>query len=384
MKEWAPAKKWNPFNSYKLLAQIYRWRLIERGHRLPQPALVTVDPINACNLSCAWCNASYILKERQQKISRQALLDLASFLADWKGSPEWPAGVEGVCIAGGGEPLLHPDIGLFIEACVKRGVEVGIVTNGAFIDKFIEPLSMCTWVGVSVDAGSDKTYKKLKGKSIFTKVCDNIALLNDYIHRTPCQLSTDQPGYGISYKFLLYNGNIHDVLPAVETAKRIGCKNFHLRPAGISWDKVGSATERIFDPGVRSELALQLEKARALEDDHFGVYGITHKFDPELNAANHFSTCHAVFMTAVFMPPRNSNNEKFTLGLCCDRRGDQHLEYKGHLTDFKQVEDFWGSEQHWKIFDKINIKQCPRCTYQPHNQIFEHVIQQDSMTYKFI
>ena len=28
--------------------------------------------------------------------------------------------------------------------------------------------------------------------------------------------------------------------------------------------------------------------------------------------------------------------------------------------------------------------ECPRCTYQPHNQIYEQVILNDSMTYKFI
>ena len=384
MVEWTPSKKWNPFNSYKLLAQVYRWRLIERGKPIPQPALVTVDPINACNLSCVWCNASYILKRRQQKIKKKTLIELAGFLARWKGSPEWPPGVEGVCIAGGGEPLLHPAIGDFIEACVSRGIEVGIVTNGTHIDKFLEPLSMCTWVGVSVDAGSEETFKHLKGRNLFTKVCDNIAQLNEYIHRKPCRLSTDQPGYAVSYKFLLYNSNIHDVLPAVKKAKKIGCRNFHLRPAGISWDKVGSATERIFDPGVRKELAVQLEKARTLEDDSFGVYGITHKFDPVFNAANIFSACHAVFMTAVFMPPRDPDKERFCFGLCCDRRGDMRLESKENMADFTQVEQFWGSDQHWKIYDGINIKECPRCTYQPHNQIFEHVIQQDSMTYKFI
>lgn len=383
MKEWSASKKWNPFNSYKLLAQVYRWRLIQRGNKIPQPALVTVDPINACNLSCSWCNAANILQNRKNRIDKETLLKLADFLADWKGSPDWPAGVEGVCIAGGGEPLLHPDIGSFIEACVDRGIEVGIVTNGTNIHNFLEPLSLCTWVGVSVDAGTPETFKQLKGQDSFDKVCDNISRLKDFINHHPCQLATNQPGYGISYKFLLYNGNIHDVLPAVEKAKELGCKNFHLRPAGISWDKVGAATEKIFDPGVRRELSIQLEKARVFEDENFGIYGITHKFDPNLNKANLFSSCHAIFMTAVFMPPRN-NEEKLCLGLCCDRRGDETVECAKSIQEMDLIKKFWGSEEHWQVFDQIDTKHCPRCTYQPHNQIYEHVIEQDSMTYKFI
>lgn len=383
MKEWSAAKKWNPFNSYKLLAQVYRWRLIQRGQNIPQPALVTVDPTNNCNLSCSWCNAAHILQNRHRQMTKDTLLDLAAFLAEWRGSREWPAGVEGVCLAGGGEPLLHPDIGAFIEACVSRGIEVGIVTNGTNIHRFLEPLSLCTWVGVSVDAGSRETFKAMKGRDSFDQVCDNIAELNDYIAKRPCRLATDQPGYGVSYKFLLYNGNIHDILPAAETAKKLGCKNFHLRPAGISWDKVGSAREKIFDPGTQEALSAQIEQTRILEDDRYGVYGITHKFDQDLNKANQFSNCHAIFMTSVFMPPRHED-EKLCLGLCCDRRGDHSMEDPSSITDMRQIAQFWGSAAHWKIFDGIDINKCPRCTYQPHNQIYEHVIQQDSMTYKFI
>jgi len=383
MKEWSASKKWNPFNSYKLLAQVYRWRLIHRGAMLPQPALVTVDPINVCNLSCNWCNAAHILRQRNKKISKETLLQLAEFLAKWKGSPEWPAGVEGVCIAGGGEPLLHPDIGIFIEACVRHKIEVGVVTNGTNLHKFLEPLSLCTWVGVSVDAGTPETYAQLKGNDMFVEVCSNIAQLVEYSRRHKCQLATHQPGYGVSYKFLLYNGNILDVFPAAQMAKKLGCKNFHLRPAGISWDKVGASTERIFEPSIREELSLQLEKARTLEDDDFGIYGITHKFDSDLIKANQFSSCHAIFMTSVFMPPR-TQEEKLCFGFCCDRRGDCRLECPDSILDFGKIEKFWGSPAHWKIFDSINLMDCPRCTYQPHNQIFEHVIQQDSMTYKFI
>ena len=384
MKEWTREKKWNPFNSYKLLAHVYRWRLIQRGSAIPHPALVTVDPINHCNLECIWCNARYVLKQRHEKISRHTLLALADFLGSWQGNPELTPGVEAVCIAGGGEPLLHPDVGEFIERCVRHGIEVGVVTNGTLIDEFIEPLSLCTWVGVSVDAGSSGTFKEMKGKDLFDRLCHNTALLADFSRSHDCRLGKNRPGYGISYKYLLYNGNIKDVVPAAKRAKEIGCKNFHLRPAGIPWDNIGTGREKIFDPGVRQELADQINAARALEDDAFSVYGITHKFDPEFNRANHFQRCHALFMTAVFMPPMEPDKECLRLGMCCDRRGDTRVECRTPIADFCEINAFWGSDEHWKIFDNLDIAKCPRCTYQPHNQIFEHVIAQDCMTYKFI
>jgi len=92
-----------------------------------------------------------------------------------------------------------------------------------------------------------------------------------------------------------------------------------------------------------------------------------------------------VFMTAVFMPRVETDDEDaFTVGLCCDRRGDARLELLRDGTSFGEVKKLWGSREHWRLFDSINIAECPRCTYQPHNQIYEHVILQDSMTYKFI
>ena len=84
------------------------------------------------------------------------------------------------------------------------------------------------------------------------------------------------------------------------------------------------------------------------------------------------------------MPPTNQNHDSVTMGLCCDRRGDTLLELGQNVYDIKEVEHLWGSSKHWEIFDKIDVKDCPRCTYQPHNQIYEHVIKNDSMTYKFI
>ncbi|MBW2056255.1 MAG: radical SAM protein [Deltaproteobacteria bacterium] len=384
MEEWSPPKRWNPFNSNKLLAQVYRWRLIKRGASLPQPVLVTVDPINACNLRCTWCNSRFVLRNRNGMIDREALMEIAEGLARWQGSPDWPAGVEAVCIAGGGEPLLHPDVGAFIESCIDNGIEVGVVTNGVNIDRFIPQLALCTWVGVSVDAGSRKTFESLKGRDLFNEVCRNMRSLSDYLSRNACTLGREGSGRGVSYKYLLYDGNIDEVFEAARIAKEVGAKNFHLRPAGTPWHLLPGRSGSVFHGDAKMRLGEQIDKARELEDETFGVYAITHKFGPELEIANNFDTCHAIFMTAVFMPPRDERRERFCVSCCCDRRGDPRLEFGESLREFKQVEELWGSEKHWQIFDRIDLKDCPRCTYAPHNQMFTQVIERDDMTYKFI
>ena len=82
-QEWAATKRWNPFNSYKLLSHVHRWRQIKRGKPIPPPVLITVDPTNACNFGCAWCNAAFVRTHRKGSLSEQALMNIADFLPRW-------------------------------------------------------------------------------------------------------------------------------------------------------------------------------------------------------------------------------------------------------------------------------------------------------------
>lgn len=392
VKEWLPSKRWNPFNSYKLLTQVHRWSHIKRGRTIPQPVLITVDPTNVCNFDCVWCNAEFIRKKSKGMLSEKMLTGLADFLPCWgEGNHYYPPGVEAVCIAGGGEPLLNSATSVFIDKVIANDIEVGLVTNGSMIDRYIDSLSQCTWVGVSIDAGSPGMFNKLKmlpqEKDYFTRISNNIANLVDYSKRHNSRLGSKHPAYGVSYKYLLYKDNICEMYQAAKIAKEIGCKNIHFRPAGTTWDKIGTNGEITFSNEDVLLFREQIAKILELDDATFGVYGITHKFNSQFERANYFAKCYAIFMTAVIMPAeeRNASEDSFVLGLCCDRRGDKKLELSRDILDVKDIQKLWGSRVHWDIHDRIMVdKECPRCTYQPHNEIYEQVILDDRMTYKFI
>jgi hypothetical protein len=329
---------------------------------------------------------------RLEHLTATALKGLAEFLPRWRlHAADAAFGVEAVCVAGGGEPLLNPATAEFIDALAAGGIHVGLVTNGTSILDNIDALSQCTWVGVSVDAATPATYRRLKGASAtentFTKVVDNIALLSDYSRSRYSTLGLSHPAHGISFKYLLYDsGNIAEIYQAAKLAKEIGCKNIHFRPAGTSWDKLDTDQEIAFRQQDVELFQEQVARALELDDDTFGVYGITHKFDSQFHRANYFSKCHAVFMTAVIMPPRDAADpaDSLVVGLCCDRRGDPKLEL-AVLEDPTKLPALWGSRKHWAVHDEVVVKrQCPRCTYQPHNEVFEQVILRDSMTHRFI
>ena len=171
-------------------------------------------------------------------LSEKILCRIADFLPNWGSSGSYHPGVKAVCVAGGGESLLNPATPVFIDRLTRNGIEIGVVTNGTRINTCIDALSQCTWVGVSVDAGSAKTFNKLKGlpedSDIFSRIIDNMATLADYSRFYATRLGASHPSYGVSYKYLLYKENIGEIYEAAKIAKSIGCKSIHFRPAGTT------------------------------------------------------------------------------------------------------------------------------------------------------
>jgi MoaA/NifB/PqqE/SkfB family radical SAM enzyme len=355
MKEWSEI--YNPFNSNKLIYHVPYWESIKDGV-IPPPILVTLDPINRCNFGCSYCNASFKMNKSSSKYDDYIIDNVGKFLKDW--------GTKAVCIAGGGEPLLHTKVGTMINNLDSYGVEVGVVTNGFFIDKFREALSLCKWVGVSIDAGDRDTFAKLKNvqKNSFDRVVSNIRVL-----------TTDYPDLEVTYKFLAHPTNIYSIYDAVKMAKKIGCKFFHLRPVGKTWDDTNK--KPLFSSLDIKIAEAQINQARKdFEDSNFKIFGVLHKFSKNWNIKRNFKKCWAVGMTAVIQPDN-------IVGLCCDRRGDPTVEL-GKFNKLEDIVQLWNSEKHWDIMKSIDLSKCPRCTYGPHNTIFEHMIVNDHTCKNFI
>lgn len=83
-----------------------------------------------CNFRCPFChNAPLVLPDRlSQDSSEEAVL---SFLKKRQGV------LDGVAITGG-EPLIHKDMGAFLEKVRGLGYKIKLDTNGSFPDRLIE------------------------------------------------------------------------------------------------------------------------------------------------------------------------------------------------------------------------------------------------------
>ena len=300
------------------------------------------------------CNAAGIIKSSNSDMSEQHLLNLADFLKNW-GADTPEGNPASACVSGGGEPLINTATPAFLERMFENGLENGVITNGSLISKHnIDILTKCCrWIGISMDAGTHKTYNKIKfqdntlSDTMFKHVCNNIKKLAEKIDE-----------YGVKndlcFKFLLTPDNYNEIYAAVKLAKSLGVKDFHLRPVGYQ-NIVGTKDFKVkYTPKMLTLIEKQMKAAMKLSDKNFRVFGITHKFNPDFSIKKKFSRCWAIPLIPTFSADGN-------VYMCFDMRGRKDTILCKHDPDITEIAKFWNTEAHKKMVKDININKCPRC-----------------------
>jgi len=120
-----------------------------------------------------------------------------------------------------------------------------------------------------------------------------------------------------------------------------------------------------------------MQATQLTQSDHTIPILNTEKFcSLDWRIEHNFQKCWGAAMTCVFEPSG-------TIGLCCDRRGDPQLDLC-EWSDPSDVLQHWGKKKHINILHNINLADCPRCTYAPHNEIFEAFVLADKTHKWFI
>lgn len=354
MIEWG--NKYNAFNGMKALTHVKYWDSINKGI-IPPPLMVSVDCCNRCNFNCPHCNAKETLGAREV-MSIETMDVVIRTLSEW--------GTKAVCVGGGGESTLNENLPYLFRGFKNNDVEIGLVTNGRNLTYLKNCVHLCKWIGISVDASSEKVFAKMKGvEGQYDIVIDNIrkliAMKKDNIPE-------------VTYKYLLHPDNIYDVYNAVKNAKELGCDVIHIRPGGFAWFQSQNDNKFVFNETDIQEISKSIDNAREdFEDKFFKVFATTYKFSDDWKPRKTFKKCYAGMTSCVVYPDG-------TVGLCCDRRGDKGIE----LGNIKDMNVLWGSDKHKKIMEDIDVSKCPRCTYTHINEIFENVVLEDKMGCYFI
>jgi len=357
-KEWKDL--YNPFNSIKVLVWREWLEGCAKGDFLP-PVTIDIDPSGRCNLNCVWCNFVDYNKQHDCDIPKDHLLKIADFASTW--------GVKSVHVLGGGEPLMNKGTNALLLRLKNNDMPSGLITNGVLLtDELIETIAnSCRWIGISLDAGTGESYKKVKGISshnLFDKVLSNITKLCSKIKEL-------NSGCSVCFKYLLHPSNAHEILTAAKLAKSIGVNEFQVRPAG--WENISNENVKPFDfNNVLEIIDDQIFNALLLEDKNFRVYGIRHKFSPTKQKKINYSKCCASPIVLIFGADGNCH-------VCGDRRGQKEFILCSHYPNVNEVSKYWNSDRHKSIINNVKLSECPRCVLGPYNEIVEKVFIKDNM-----
>ncbi len=234
----------------------------EKWSSSDHPLIIELDTTEACDLACPGCISEDIMKTNN-RFSDQRLMQMAEEFVD--------AGVKGVILIGGGEPLAHPRVGDFMQFLGEHDIHIGITTNGTFIHKYLDIIARySSWTRVSMDAASNRTFQILRpskgGKSKFDQIVENMRQLArvktgklgySYLIQTP------KDGEGII-------ANIDEIYDAAKLARDIGCDYFEVKPTYQFRDDVEHAL-MVHDPHLMQQAREEIERLDELVTDSFSV-----------------------------------------------------------------------------------------------------------------
>lgn len=232
---------------------------VAHGHRLRAPLVVDLDPTTFCDLSCPECISKTIINNGQ--LPGERLVSLASELVQ--------SGVKAVILIGGGEPLMHKSAGMVITTLASAGVQVGIVSNGTLVHRYMREIAdHVSWLRVSMDAATPETHAIFRPSGRATSVFPTIiANMRELAKRKKGKLG---------YSFLLMYrqhadgsvsvSNFDELLAAGRLAKDIGCDYFEVKAAFDEGHFILYTPEYLLRTAKEQYAELQ-----ELEDEHFRV-----------------------------------------------------------------------------------------------------------------
>lgn len=141
---------------------------------------IEIDPIDLCNHDCYWCFTAE--KRTTRKLDSKQLRKYLNIAAK-----NFPVNI---IFSGGGEPLLYKDLlsssDVFdnlsiLDWCLRKKFNVGIITNGTYLDKlaFSHEISNIAFIRISLDSTDSDTHQKThkSKKSEYSHIINNIKQL---------------------------------------------------------------------------------------------------------------------------------------------------------------------------------------------------------------
>ena len=180
------------------------------------PVFVHLMPQNKCNQNCSFCAYRHCGKEFDA-VSTMPMPRMRELLSEFK-----HIGIKAIEITGGGEPMLHPNIDEIVEETYVHGMKLALVTNGSLMtpEQCHGYPNFLTWMRISVDAGTEETYREMRKSNDWERVWRTIQLL-----------ATEKKHMTLGLGFVVNDQNYREVYQFCKMAARAGVDNVRIAVA---------------------------------------------------------------------------------------------------------------------------------------------------------
>ncbi len=295
----------------------------------PFPITVELDLTNKCNHNCPGCIGGR--NSSCAELSPQDITNVIAELAD--------LGCKGLIFTGGGEPLCSSHLVEAISDASYLGMDVGLITNGSIlhITNCETLLDRCTWIRISLDAGSSSIHQITHGTVDFQQVVANIAALvslKNSIEST-CTI-------GVGYLTGKGTNDPKDMMDFVVWAVSLGADYAQFRP----FLKSNDAED--FSDFTPINFAPYIAKGNSKTE----ILCSKHKYNSMDcgDTARAYDKCYGHQFATVI----SATGDMY---LCCHGRGIKSMAL-GNIRE-NSISDIWRSERRRHVIDSIVLKDCP-------------------------
>jgi radical SAM protein with 4Fe4S-binding SPASM domain len=304
--QWAKAKSWDEA-------------------KLVYPLYVEISPVGGCPHRCTFCGVMHVL-EHNVTLAKIPQLDGIALRSAMYSMAE--GGVKSIMFAGEGEPLLHKETNENVKSAKRRGLDVSFTTNGVLLHK-LETIDLCSWVKVSVNAGTRETYAKVHKADDWDRVWKNIESAAK--RKGKCQLSV---------QMVLIPENEHEDQELYYRAADAGVDLVILKPYSQARNEHGKQysehRQAVGSPIIeRQGTALARREEAPTHDAHkYSVCHSTPNFWAYISSTGDVYTCSAYLMDMRFII--GNINDQF----------------------FSQIWEGEGRKRNWEMMKTHDISEC--------------------------
>jgi len=294
------------------------------------PIYFEITTSAACNHRCTFCSVDAIGYPAD-------LLD-ADMLAD-RMEEAARLGVKSVMFAGTGEPLIHKRISDITRSAVNSGLDVAFTTNGVLLDR-LEPVNLCTWIKVSLNAGRKETYARVHQTK--DKDWDAVwsGIRNAVKRKGACT---------IGVQCVVLPENVYEMRELAQLSSDAGVDYLVLKPYSQGTFQISHQYENVDYKAMRA----YLESVRELSTPTFKVVYRENAVNEEIDKKHRYPKCLATpYMWTYCM----GNGDMFS---CSAHLMDRRFCIGNINTQtFQEIWEGEGRRQNWELMKSFNIAAC--------------------------